>query len=109
MALINTHVVPLDGTAPTFGAAASGDTARVGNGLTLIVRNGSGAPITVTVTTPGNAFTGDAIPDKEYTVDAGGERWIPLLKGYADPVTGQAAIAYSSTTSVTRAVVRPYN
>jgi hypothetical protein len=110
MALINTHVVSLAGTAPTFATAVAGDTARVGTGLTLIVKNASGSPITVTMVTPGNLDTGDAKPDKVYTVAAtNGEQWIPLLESYADPVTGNAAITYSATTSVTRAVVKSYN
>jgi hypothetical protein len=109
MALIATQTVALDGTAPTFAAAAAGDTARVGSGLTLIVKNASGGSINVTITTPGNLATGDAVPDKVYAVAAAGERWIPLLELYADPTAGTAAIAYSATASVTRAVVRPYN
>lgn len=109
MALIATQAVKLDGTAPTFAAAAANDTARVGSGLTLVVKNGSGVSVNVTLTTPGNLATGDEIPDKVYAVAAGAERWIPLLKIYADPTTGNAAIAYSATTSVTRAVVQPYN
>lgn len=110
MALIATQSVALDGTAPTFAAAAASDTAKTGPGLMLIVKNASGAPITVTLTTPGNLGTGDAYPDKVYSVAATtGERWIPLLEAYTDPTTGQAAIAYSATTSVTRAVVKSYD
>lgn len=110
MALIPTQTIKLDGTAPTPAAAAAGDTARVGPGLTLYVKNASGSPITVTLATPGNLSTGDAIPDKVYTVAATtGERWIPLLEAYADPVTGNAAITYSATPSVTRMVIKSYN
>lgn len=106
MALIATHSVTVAGTPPTFATAAAGDTARVGNHLTLIVKNASGASITVTMVYPGNLPSGDAIPDKVYTVPATtGEQWIPLLEQYADPTTGQASITYSATTSVTRAVV----
>lgn len=107
MALIATQSIVVAGTAPVFAAAAANDTARVGAGLVLIVKNASGAPVTVTITVPGNLPTGDAYPDKEYTVAATtGERWIPLLEQYANPTTGQAAITYSGTTSVTRAVVK---
>lgn len=106
MALIPTHSVTIAGTEPTFNSAASGDTARVGDGLVLIVDNGSGASITVTITVAGNLPTGDAYPDREYTVAAGEQAWIPLLEQYADPTSGEAQIAYSSTTTVTRAVVR---
>jgi len=108
MALIATQSVTVAGTAPTFAAAAAGDTARVGSHLTLIVKNGGGSPITVTMVYPGNLATGDAIPDKAYTVNNGAEAWIPLLEQYADPTTGNAAITYSGTTSVTRAVVKSY-
>jgi len=106
MALIATQSITVAGTAPTFAAAAAGDTARVGEHMALVVKNGAGASITATITVPGNLPTGDAYPDKAYTVPAGGEQWIPLLDQYADPTTGQAAIAYSSTTTITRAVVK---
>jgi hypothetical protein len=107
MALIATQSLVLAGTAPTFAAAAANDTARVGDHLWLIVKNASGAPVNVTLTVPGNLATGDAYPDKVYSVAATtGERWIPLLRVYADPTAGTAAIAYSATTSVTRAVIR---
>jgi hypothetical protein len=106
MALISTHAVVVAGTAPTFAAAASGDTARVGDGLVLVVKNDDVSSKTVTITVPGTLPTGDAYPDKVYTVNASAEAWIPLLDEYGDPDTGQAAIAYSATTSVTRAVVR---
>jgi hypothetical protein len=110
MALIPTQALKLDGAAPTFAAAAANDTAQTGPGKVLIVKNASGSPVTVTLTTPGNLGTGDAYPDKVYTVAAsGGERWIPLLPLYKDPTTGTAAVAYSATTSVTRAVVQSYN
>ena len=109
MALIATQSVTVAGTAPTFAAAAAGDTARVGSHLTLIVKNASGGSITVTMVYPGNLPTGDAIPDKVYTVPATtGEQWIPLLQQYADPTTGTASITYSATASVTRAVVQSY-
>lgn len=108
MALIPTQLLDVStGTAPTFAAAAAGDTAECDPASTLIVKNGSGAGITVTITTPGNLATGDAYPDKAYTVAAGAERWIPLIDAFRDPAqNGQASIAYSDTGSVTRAVVR---
>lgn len=106
MALIATQSTSVAGTAPTFAAAAAGDTARVGAHMTLIVKNASGAPITVTLTPPSTLPTGSAYPPKVYTVPAtNGEQWIPLLEVYADPATGQASVSYSATASVTRAVV----
>jgi hypothetical protein len=108
MALIPTQSVVVAGTAPTFSAAAAGDTANVGLHLILIVKNGSGGSINVTMAYPGTLPTGDAFPAKVFAVAAGAERWIPLLPQYADTTTGQAAITYSATASVTRAVVTPY-
>lgn len=108
MALIPTQVLDVStGTAPTFAAAAAGDTAEVDAANTLIVKNASGAGVTVTIATPGTLPTGDSYPDKAYTVAAAGERWIPLIEAFRDPAqNGQAAISYSATASVTRAVVR---
>lgn len=111
MAHITTHHVSISGSAPTFAAAASGDTADTRSGEVLEVRNGDDEAITVTLVVPGNLVTGDAYPDKVYTVPAAvgavlGERRIPLLREYADPSDGLAHITWSATTSVTRAVVR---
>lgn len=107
MAEISPFTVTTAGGKPTFAAAAAGDTAKVGAGYTLIVRNTNASTRTVTIAYPGTLPSGDAIPDKVYTVGATtGEEWIPLLAEYADPTTGQAAITYSATTDVTRAVVK---
>lgn len=106
MALISTFTPVVAGTPPTPAAAANGDTAPVGAGLVLVVIN-TGTQKIVTVTVPGLLATGDAYPDKAYTVAATtGVAWIPLLKEYADPTDGLAHIAYDSLTGVTRYVVR---
>jgi hypothetical protein len=109
MALIAAQLLDVStGTAPTFAAAAAGDTAEAGPSDTLIVRNASGSPVTVTIVTPATLASGDAYPDKTYSVPATtGERWIPLISDFRDPaIGGQATINYSATTSVTRAIVR---
>lgn len=107
MALVATQSVVIAGTPPSFTTPASGETCRVGAHLTLEVRNGSGAPITVTITPPVTLPTAAAWPAKVYTVPATtGEQRIPLLDVFADPTTGQATLTYSATTSVTRAVVQ---
>lgn len=107
MALIATQTITTVGTAPTFAAAAASDTAACGDRLWLEVRNSNAATRTVTITTPGNLVTGDAFPDKVYTVAAlTGELRIPLLDIYRDPTAGTAAIAWEATAGVTRAVVR---
>lgn len=110
MALIPSYSPTVAGTPPAPTAAAASDTADCGEPTrpnVLIVKNASGSPITVTIVTPGTLPSGDAYPDKAYTVPATtGEQWIPLLPDYKDPTTGFAAVNYSATTSVTRIVVR---
>lgn len=103
MALISTFSPALAGTPPTYGAAAAGDTVKPGD--ILVVKNGSGAGITVTFATPGSLPTGDDYPDKAYTVAAGAEAWIPVLPAYTDPADRLAHITWSATASVTRAAI----
>lgn len=107
MAEITPFRPSIAGGKPTFAAAASGDTARCGAGYYLVVKNANAATRTVTITVPGTLATGDAYPDKAYTVAAlTGEEWIPLLAEYTDPTDRLAHIAYSATADVTRAVIK---
>lgn len=107
MAEISPFTITTAGGKPTFAGAASGDTAKTGSGYFLVVKNTNVATRTVTITVPGNTSYGEALPDKAYTVGATtGEEWIPLLDDYRDPSTGLAAISYSATADVTRAVVK---
>lgn len=107
MALIPTFTPTVTGTAPSLSAAASGDTARPGKHAVLIVENTNAATRDITLKYPGTLPSGDAIPDKVYTIAATtGKLWIPLLPEYADPATsGQVVITWSATTNVSRAVV----
>jgi hypothetical protein len=106
MSQITTKIVTVTGGAVTMGAAASGDTAQCGDGFMLLVKNGDGSSHTVTIAVPGNLATGDAYPDKVYTIPAG-EMWpIPLSAIYADPTDGLAHLTWSATTSMTRAVIK---
>lgn len=110
MAALTTQNIVAAGTAPTFGAAAGGgDTAQVGTGQDtfLVVKNGGGSSINVTITAPGTNSYGEPNPDPVVAVANGTEKWIPLRKEYdAGDGTGRAAIAYSGVTSVTVAVIR---
>jgi hypothetical protein len=107
MAEITAFTVSIAGGKPTFAAAANTDTTRCGPGYKLIVRNGAGSDITVTIAVPGVTAAGIAEPDKTYTVLATtGEQWIPIYDFYADPTDGLAHITYSSITTVTRALVK---
>jgi hypothetical protein len=103
---ITTRKIVQAGTAPAFAAPLASDTVEVGT--TLIVKNGSGAGITVTLVTPGNLPTGDAYPDKAYTVGAGAEAWIPVTGAYRQPDSNNAAVTFSSVTSVTATAIAPF-
>lgn len=106
MAVLTVQDVTLGGVAPAFSAAsAGGDTFPYDAEAIVVVKNGSAAAITVTVTTPGTLASGDAYPDKVISVPAGGERWFRVVADYRDPTTGNVALAYSAVTSVTVAVV----
>ena len=102
MAIANYSVPVLAGTPPTFAAPATSDTVQVGS--TLIVKNASAGAITVTLVTPGNLPTGDAYPDRAYTVGVGAEAWIPVLSEYRN-TAGVAAVTFSAVTSVTAASI----
>lgn len=94
------------GTAITLAAAAAGDKCVTGDGVMLLVKNGSGSPITVTLATPGKIDGDLDISDRIVTVAAGAMTGIPVGDRYRDPTTGLASITYSSTTTVTVAVIR---
>lgn len=102
------------GAGPTFTAATASDTmARDGGTLWAEYRSVHSAATTVTLVTPGNDAFGVAIPDKAYTLAAGGgagnivpsEIRIPLIKEAQDPSTGLITITTSQQTGVTMAVV----
>lgn len=113
MAALTTQSVVDAGTKPTFGAAAAGDTAEIGNGYNTFVvyKNTDTNAKTITITAPGNNNYGQPNPDPALTLAANtGELWIPLRKDY-DPAdgTGRASLAVTGTggvTGVTVAVVR---
>ena len=97
------------GAAPAFVAAAGGGDKVVTDfsGRTfLVVKNGGGASITVTVVDPRISEAGVALTDPTYSVAAAGERWIPLEGFFNNSSTGQIDITYSGVTSVTVAAVR---
>lgn len=106
MSALATQAVTIAGTAPTMGAAATSMTAEVGPGHKLVLHNGSGGSITVTIAVPGILPQGIANPDKVYTVANGADLWAPLYDLYADPADGLAHITLSSATTVTCASVK---
>jgi hypothetical protein len=110
MAALATKVIPYpQGAGPTYvAAAAGGDTVTPGSRTRLIVKNGAGAPITVTIPQfPATLANGMANPSLVVSVAAGGESWIGPLEpsSFSNPATGLVAVAYSAVTTVTVGVV----
>jgi len=93
-------------TVTMSNAAGGGDRAPVGNDLFLLVRNGSGASITVTLDSTGKTFNAGDVPDTTVAVAAGATAMVPLLRAYRSDEDGLAGIAYSAATTVTVAVVQ---
>lgn len=106
---VTTQAMVLPGLDPVLSApVADGDIVDVGRNF-LYVDNGSVAPITVTVQTPGGVAD-LALEDRTVAVPAGEFRLIPLtMAAYKRPVggtdAGRAWVDYSAVADVTRAVV----
>lgn len=110
MALLTTNVVPNTGLRIDnlfVAASGGGDTCATGAGVNLIVKNGAGSSMTVTLAYP-TPYDGDqTVTGRTFTVPAtSGEFVIPVRDVYRNSSTGVASISYSSATSVTVAVVR---
>lgn len=106
MAALTTQNILQTGITPTFvSASVGGDTCNTGRNVHLVVKNGGGSPITVTIGTyPDTTSYGATIPDLVVSVPASGEKWIgPFYPDsmFQNPSTGTVGIAYSAVTSVT--------
>lgn len=110
MAALSAQALVNAGTAPTFSAPSTSDTAPYGNGLNTfaVYKNTDASPHTVTVVVPGNNSYGVANPDPTYVVAATtGERWVPLRREYDNGNgTGTATLTLDAVTGMTVAVVR---
>lgn len=108
MATLTYQTASIAGAAyATVAAAAGGDKVAPNDRGAVLVTNGSGSPITVTVAVPGNTKYGQAAPDVPVTVPASGSRLIgPFPSDLADPTDGLVAITYSAVTTVTVAAIQ---
>lgn len=110
MAALTTQNIVNAGTAPTFVAASTSDTAEVGNGTNTfaVYKNTDASTEVITVVVPGTNSYGQANPDPALTIAATtGELWIPLRKEYdAADGTGRCTITMASATGITVAIVR---
>lgn len=104
MATVGTQNPGLNGITPTV-ATASGGGDKVSPGTRLHVLNGAGAPIDLTITTPGTV-RGRAIADTVITVPNGtfpaNCKIVDLPPDlYQNPSDGLVALSWSSATTVT--------
>lgn len=95
-------------TVGSGGLAVSGNTTPCGQGIALMVVNGSGGILTVNFTIPAG-ITVDGLPlTTPYapTVAIGATSFFPLVAArYQDPSTGLATFGVSSTTTVSVATI----
>jgi hypothetical protein len=106
MAVLATQAAPDGGgLSPTFTAAGAGGDRFIPAAKTaMLIKNGSGASITATFTTPGTV-SGLAIADAAVPVAAGVTAVVPLTPGLYTASDGLGDVAYSAVTTVTVAVV----
>lgn len=102
------QVLADSGLVPVFAAADALGSQWVNDGEEfLVVKNGSGAPINVTVTT-GGTLMGAAVADTVVAVAAGAEEFIgpfpPAL--YNQPSTDYVFVDFSAVTTVTVALCK---
>jgi hypothetical protein len=108
MALLAPQAIALTGLTPTYTAAAASSTVTCGERTFLHVKNAAGSSMTVTLTATGK-LRGQPVADLVVTVPATtGDKMIGPITAdlFASLADGSsAAITYSSTTSVTAAVL----
>jgi hypothetical protein len=108
MALISVQRADNDGTAVAFAAVNASDTFQYSGDARLHVKNGSGASINVTLTSPNPCSFGvtHTAHDDIIAVAAGAEQMIKIDKDkHANAANGIVTVNYSAVTSVTAALV----
>lgn len=106
MATLTAAQAGIAGVDPGFVAASGGgDKVAPNSHGAIIVRNGGGSSITVTIAWPGNSKYGVANPDPTVAVPAGEERLIALKGSDLADTDGLIAISYSGVSSVTVAAI----
>ena len=103
------ELVSLTGLNATYNvAAAGGDTFPIGANTFLHIKNGSGAPMTVTVDSKVNCDQGSD-HDSVTVITNGEDRFIGPFSNvdrWGNPTTKKGDITYSLETSVTVAVIQ---
>jgi hypothetical protein len=106
MATLTLQAINRTGITPAFAACASGGDqfANAGN-VFLYIKNGSGAPITVTIGTP-QTVDGLAVADREVVVPATDEVTVgPFPRATYNDSSGYVQLTYSGVTTLTAAAL----
>lgn len=106
MALAGVQQITNAGIAPAFATPLVSEVIVPNDDLFLYVKNASGGSINVTLTDPSTTTAGSASINPVIAVPATGERMIYLNPALMNPATGTIAVAFSSVTSVTAALLR---
>jgi hypothetical protein len=108
MADLTVETVARTGLNATYVACSAGGDAVLNTGVDcVLVKNGSGSSITVTVVTQ-DTVDGNAVADRTVVIPAGEERIIGPFRGgvtYND-VDNKVQLTYSAVTSLTIAALR---
>lgn len=108
MALLTATNPAVTGTVVTGAAVSSSDTIN-GNyaGGYLVVVNGAGAPINVTIADPGRTALGNTGTNAAIAVTNGTSKAIKLTSAMVDSATNLITVAFSATTSITYVLYPP--
>lgn len=109
MAAYTLQAFPHAGGTVTYTQPATGtaNTAVCGQDCALLVKNGSGSPVTVTIVVPpAKTFDGLTLPNRTFSVPATSDAIIPLIDAdYTDPATGLCTWGVSANTTVLAAEI----
>ena len=108
MALLTATTPAVTGTVVTGAAVSSSDTIS-GNyaGGYLVVTNGSGSSINVTVTDPGHTPLGNTGTQAAVAIANGATKAIKLTSAMVSSATNLITVAFSATTTVTYVLYPP--
>ncbi len=99
--------VALTGLTPTLQAAAAGGDAFLNDGKTMFrVKNGSGAPITVTFTSQQQCNQGSTHSPANSVAAGGDELFGPFSQSRFNDASGLVQVTYSGVTTLTVAALR---
>jgi hypothetical protein len=90
---------------PTFAAPTASDTIKADSGLLLYVKNGATSS-TVTIVVPSYVLYVGTITQDLVATFSNSERAFYIPPSIADPATGLVTVTYSSTATVTAALLK---